>query len=70
MSKKLIPIYAAGKLFKENGAIRASNKAKKALKDSLESYATEVAEKAVIFSKHAKRRTIKASDVKLASKTK
>ena len=39
-------------------------------KYSIESYATEVAEKAVIFSKHAKRRTIKASDVKLASKTK
>lgn len=68
MSKKLIPIYATGKILKENGANRASNSAKNALKNYLEDYAKEVSEKAVVFSKHAGRRTIKASDIKLASK--
>lgn len=68
MPKKLIPIYAVGKILKENGAIRASNGAKKVLKEELEAYALSISEKAVKYSKHAGRRTIKASDIKLASK--
>lgn len=68
MPKKLIPIYAVGKILKDNGAIRASNGAKKALKNELEEYALKISEKAVTYSKHAGRKTIKASDVKLASK--
>lgn len=65
---KLLPIHAMGKILKEAGASRASNKAKKALKEELESFAQELSEKAVKYSNHAGRRTIKSVDIKLALK--
>lgn len=68
MSKKLLPLAAMGKIMKDSGALRVSNPAKKALKEELESIAKEIAEKAVKFSVHAGRRTIKSSDIKLAVK--
>jgi histone H3/H4 len=68
MTKKLLPLAAMGKIMKDSGASRVSNPAKKALKEELESIAKEISEKAVKFSIHAGRRTIKSSDIKLAAK--
>ena len=68
MPKKLLPIAAMGKIMKNAGAARVSNTAKKALKEELEIIAKEISQKAVIFSTHAGRRTVKASDIRLAAK--
>jgi len=68
MPKKLLPIAAMGKIMKDAGADRVSNPAKKALKEELENIARGISEKAVRYASHAKRRTVKASDIKLASK--
>ena len=66
---KLLPLAAMDKLMKESGANRVSKKAAVALKEELEEIASELAEKAVKFSKHAGRRTVQKEDVKLAAKS-
>lgn len=68
MAKKLLPIAAMGKIMKDAGASRVSNPAKKALKEELEQISKDISEKAVKYASHAGRRTVKASDIKLASK--
>ena len=68
MAKKLLPIAAMGKIMKDAGATRVSLPARKALKEELEFLSREIAEKAVKYATHAGRRTVKASDIKLASK--
>ncbi len=69
MPKKLLPIAAMGKIMKDSGAKRVSLPAKKALKEELETITLEIAEKAVKYANHAGRRTVKASDIKLAAKS-
>lgn len=68
MSERLIPLAAMEQMLKKAGAERVSDKAKAALKEVLEDYAQIVAAKAVKLSMHAGRKTVKASDVKLAAK--
>ncbi len=68
MSERLIPLAAMEQMLKKAGAERVSDKAKAALKEVLEDYAHIVAAKAVKLSTHAGRKTVKASDVKLAVK--
>jgi histone H3/H4 len=65
---KLLPLAAMEKILKNCGAERASDKAKSALKDVVEEIANEIAERAVKFAVHSGRVTVKADDVKLASK--
>jgi histone H3/H4 len=48
--------------------MRVGEDAKAALKEALEAYAKRLGEKAVVYSKHAGRKTIKAEDIKLAEK--
>lgn len=48
--------------------MRVGEDAKSALKDVLEEHAKKVGEKAVVYAKHAGRRTIKAEDIRLAQK--
>ena len=69
MSKRLVPLAAMEQILKQAGAERVSDKAKAALKDVIEEIATEIAQSAVKLSVHAGRKTVKASDVKLAAKS-
>ncbi len=63
-----LSIAAMEKLLKDAGAERVSLESAKALQEVLERYAKAVGERAVTFSKHAGRKTLKAEDVQLAVK--
>ena len=67
-STRLLPLAAMEKVLKHCGAERVSDKAKVALKNVIEDIAEDIASKAVRFSVHAGRKTVKAGDIKLASK--
>ena len=68
ISKRLIPLAAMEKIIKNAGAERVSDKAKAALKEVLEEHAEKISQSAVKLALHAGRKTVKASDVKLAAK--
>lgn len=68
MSKRLVPLAAMEKIMKNCGADRVSDNAKVALKDVLEQKAEEISSRAVKLAMHAGRKTVKASDIKLAAK--
>jgi len=55
-------------LLNKAGAKRSSDKAKQQVLYLIEERAEQISKKAVTFSKHAKRKTIKKTDVFLASK--
>jgi histone H3/H4 len=57
------------RILKKAGAERVSNESAEELRRVVEEIAQEIAKNSVEMSKHAKRKTIKAEDVKLASKT-
>ncbi|PIN66802.1 MAG: histone [Candidatus Huberarchaeum crystalense] len=62
----IIPESVAIRLFKVAGAPRVSKEARDALLNLIAKYGRDVAERAVKFSKHAKRQTITSEDIKLA----
>ena len=68
ISTRLIPLAAMEKIIKKAGAERVSEDAKAALKEVLEDFAHKIAVNAAKFASHAGRKTIKANDIKLASK--
>ncbi|MDP2750968.1 MAG: NFYB/HAP3 family transcription factor subunit [Nanoarchaeota archaeon] len=68
MEKRLLPLAAMEKILKQCGAERVSDKAKTALKEVVEERAEKIAQVAVKLANHAGRKTIKASDIKLAVK--
>ncbi len=68
MSKKNIPLAAMEKIMKSAGASRVADKAKIVLRDALEEKAENIAQNATKYAGHSKRKTVKGSDVKLASK--
>ena len=68
MSDKFLPLAAMEKLLKQGGAERISDKAKVALKNALEDIATEIASKSIKLAVHARRKTVKSEDIKLAVK--
>ena len=68
-SSRLLPLAAMEKILKQCGADRVSDKAKLALKNTMEDLADQIAVKAVNLAKHAGRVTVKASDIKLAAKS-
>ena len=57
------------RILKKAGAERVSDESAEELRRVIEEIALEIAKNSVEMSKHAKRKTIKAEDVKLASKT-
>ncbi len=67
-TQKLLPLAAMEKVLKSVGAERVSDKAKAALKQAVEEVAEKIAAQAVKYAQHAGRKTVKAADVKLASK--
>ena len=68
-SSRLLNLVEMEKIRKQSGADRVSDKAKVALKNTMEDIADQIAVKAVNLAKHAGRVTVKASDVKLAAKS-
>ena len=63
-----IPKAPVARIIKESGAERVSEDAKVALADYLDEVARNVAKEAKKITKIAKRKTIKADDIKLAIK--
>jgi DNA-binding protein len=68
MARTILPLAAMEKLLKKAGATRVSENAKDALREILEDYAAALGAKAIQFSQHSGRKTVKAVDVKLAGK--
>ena len=67
-TSKLLPLAAMEKILKHAGAERVSDKAKTALKEVIAEIAEEIAQNAVRLALHAGRKTVKAGDIKLATK--
>jgi histone H3/H4 len=63
-----IPKAPVARIIKESGAERVSEDAKAALAEYLEEVARDVAKEANNVAKIAKRKTVKAEDIKLAIK--
>jgi len=64
----ILPVAPVSRLIREAGAKRVSEGARDALAEVLESYGLEVAREAVGWASHAKRKTVKAEDIREAVK--
>ena len=64
-----IAVAPMHRLCKKAGAERVSDESADELRRVIEDIATEIAKNAVDMSKHAGRKTVKAEDIKFASKT-
>ncbi|MBI2578199.1 MAG: histone family protein [Candidatus Aenigmarchaeota archaeon] len=58
-----LPLYPFERIAKKAGARRISKEAVEELRDAVEEFGLEIAEKAVKISKHANRRTVMKNDV-------
>jgi len=61
-----IPKAPVKRIIKEEGAERVSDEAVDALVKYLQDEAETIAEKAIVYAKYAKRKTVKADDIALA----
>ncbi len=64
---KIIPLAAVERLMKKAGAARVSPKAVRALADTLEEIAEDIAVRSVRYANYAKRKTITRADIELAA---
>lgn len=69
-NKKVLSLAAMEKIMKKAGAYRVSDPAKEALREVMEEIGEKISKEADELSKHARRSTIKAEDVRMASKGK
>ena len=69
MKSSELGLSAMYRILKKSGAERVSDESANELRGIIEDIATEIAKNAVDMAKHAKRKTVKAEDVKLASKS-
>jgi len=69
MKSSELGLSAMYRILKKSGAERVSDESANELRRIIEDIATEIAKNAVDMAKHAKRKTVKAEDVKLASKS-
>ena len=69
MKSSELGLSAMYRILKKSGAERVSDESADELRRIIEDIATEIAKNAVDMAKHAKRKTVKAENVKLASKS-
>ena len=67
--KHSLSLAGMEKLLRKAGALRVSDRAKETFREVLEEIGEEIGRKAIKFSEHSKRKTIKAEDIKLAHKS-
>jgi len=68
MAEKIISYNAMDKLIRKTGEVRVADDAKEALAEVLEQKGLELAQLAKRMAEHAGRKTVTASDIKLAVK--
>ena len=66
MAKPVLPLAPIDRLVRNAGAGRVSAEASNALRNILETVATNICKVAVDFARHAKRKTVVEDDIKLA----
>jgi len=66
MAKRGIPMHSMGKIIASETELRVSSDAKLAMKMHLEEFTEKIAKKAILYAKHAKRKTVLKEDVDLA----
>jgi len=66
MTSRELPLQAVHRLIKKGGAERVEDDAARELRSTLEEISGRIATKAIGLASHAKRKTIKAADVRLA----
>ncbi len=64
----MLPLLPFERIAKKSGVKRLSKEALEELRDVMDEYATQMAEKAVKISRHANRRTVMAGDVRFVTK--